>query len=63
MDEDEKRTIVLAAVEVGPDRKSRLSCATAFALSEQFGITMEEIGLICDEARIKISACQLGCFR
>ncbi len=63
MDKDEKRTIVLAAVESGSDHKSRLSCAAAFALSEKFGITLEEIGLICDEARVKISGCQLGCFR
>ncbi len=63
MDEDRKRDLVLAVAEVGADRKTRLSCAQACALSEQNGISLEEIGLICDRAGIKISACRLGCFK
>ncbi len=63
MEDHNKKTIVLAAAELGPDRKPTLSCAAAFALNRQFGISLDDIGHICDEAKIKISSCQLGCFR
>jgi hypothetical protein len=63
MDHDAKKSMILAAAEVGADRRARLSCAKAFALSKQYDISLEEIGLICDEAEIRISTCQLGCFK
>ncbi len=63
MDEDRKREMVLAAAEAGEDRKPRLSCAKAFTLCVEHGIPLQELGLICDRAGIKISACQLGCFK
>ncbi len=63
MDEERKREMVLAAAEVNGAGKPRLSCAKALALHEEHGIPLQEIGLICDRAGIKISACELGCFK
>lgn len=63
MDDDRKREMVLAAAEVGEDRKARLTCAQAFTICAEHGIALQELGLICDRAGIKISACQLGCFK
>ncbi len=63
MDDDGKRAMVLAAAEEGEDRKVRLSCAKALALCAEHGIAVQELGRICDRAGIKISACQLGCFK
>lgn len=40
----------------------RLPCAAAFRLAEAHGLTLREIGQACNEAKIKISTCQLGCF-
>ncbi|MBT9172150.1 MAG: hypothetical protein DDT21_00531 [Syntrophomonadaceae bacterium] len=40
----------------------RLSCAAAFRLAAAHGLPLREIGQACNEAKIKISACQLGCF-
>lgn len=41
---------------------SRLSCEKAHDLSRQLNMPLKEIGLLCNELKIKIAACQLGCF-
>ena len=61
MDEGEKRKIVRDAA-VGRDGRLRLACAAAFRLSRETGLSIKEIGNICEQDGIKITACQLGCF-
>lgn len=41
---------------------NRLSCGMAHKLVEETGFTLLEIGQACDELKIKIQNCQLGCF-
>jgi hypothetical protein len=41
---------------------NRLTCEQAHALAKELKVTLQEIGALCDELKIKISACQLGCF-
>ena len=41
---------------------NRLSCEKAHELSAALSIPLREIGALCNELKIKISACQLGCF-
>ncbi len=41
---------------------NRLSCEKAHELSSTLGVSLQEIGALCNELHIKISACQLGCF-
>jgi hypothetical protein len=41
---------------------NRLSCEKAHELSAALRIPLREIGALCNELKIKISACQLGCF-
>jgi hypothetical protein len=41
---------------------NRLSCARAHELVDELGTTLQEIGAVCNELKIKIAACQLGCF-
>ena len=41
---------------------NRLTCEHAHALAKALNVTLQEIGALCDELKIKISACQLGCF-
>jgi hypothetical protein len=52
---------IIAAIQAGTVN-NRLSCGKAHELSEALGIPLQEIGRICNELKIKISACQLGCF-
>ncbi len=41
---------------------NRLSCEKARELARDLNISLQEIGAICNELKIKIAACQLGCF-
>jgi hypothetical protein len=40
----------------------RLSCERAHELAKELKVPLGEIGSVCNELKIKITACQLGCF-
>jgi len=40
----------------------RISCAEARELAAELQIELSRMGALCDQAGIKISACELGCF-
>jgi hypothetical protein len=56
-----KQAVLDAASQL--EGKTKLACAEALALSEAFKVSPSEIGRICNENAIKISQCQLGCFK
>jgi len=53
--------VVRAATDINGRKK--LPCAEAFRLAEQFGVEKLEIRRVCDARNIRISNCQLGCFK
>jgi len=59
MTDEELLTKILSTAKSG-----RLTCADAHAIAEETGASLARIGKVCDLAvpRIKIAACQLGCF-
>lgn len=61
MDRQEKIAMVTEAARKEGYRL-KLACPRAFRLSAEHGITLREIGRICNEAGIAVSKCQLGCF-
>lgn len=46
--------------EVAPD--GAISCQEARELAEKLGIHPSQVGKVCNQANIKICACELGCF-
>ncbi len=42
---------------------NRLSCKKALELADKLGVPPKRIGDAANELKIKISACQLGCFK
>ncbi len=58
--EDLTKIIVEAAVEI--DGENKLFCAKAFQLAEKHSVSVKEIGECCNENKIKLARCQLGCF-
>ena len=46
--------------EVATD--SKITCTEARKLAEELKVNPSEIGKICDEAKLKIIGCELGCF-
>jgi hypothetical protein len=41
---------------------NRLSCEQAHEMVKTLSVSLQEIGSVCNELKIKITACQLGCF-
>ena len=40
-----------------------INCATIFSISNQHDVPLKKIGDLCNEVKIKIRNCQLGCFK
>lgn len=59
--EDICRAICSAAT--GPDGHKKLPCASALQIAADYKINPQEIGRLCNSLNIKISNCQLGCFK
>jgi len=52
-----KKAVVTAS------RNGGISCKAALTLAAKLGVTPKRIGDICNELKIKIHSCQLGCFK
>ncbi len=44
-------------------KDGRLSCTAARKLAEDLRVTPGEIGEACNQLKIKIHSCELGCFK
>ena len=55
-----QETIIEKLKELAPG--GRISCADARKLAERLDVEKAEIGKACDEAGIRVFACDLGCF-
>ena len=56
-----KRDKMIEAVHMA-SANNRLSCEKAHELAKELNTSLPEIGALCNELKIKIAACQLGCF-
>ncbi len=45
------------------DGKKTLPCKVALQLADELGLLPKAIREICDDAKVKIVGCQLGCFQ
>lgn len=55
-----KTKILDAAVE--REGRRRLPCKAAFTIAATNDVKLNDISAICEEEKIKITNCQLGCF-
>ena len=60
MEEKKKEKLTEHVLEVAVEK--RLSCKRIFEIAAEFDCLPAEIGKICNEHRIKIFGCQIGCF-
>ncbi len=44
------------------EKEGKISCSEARKIAEELKISYREVGRACDELKIKIVACELGCF-
>ena len=54
--------MVLQAVK-GAAVNSRLACREALELAKRLGVAPSEVGAAADTVGVKITGCQLGCFK
>lgn len=40
----------------------KLPCPVAFKIAKEMKVTPKEIGEVCNQLKIKVNSCQLGCF-
>lgn len=43
-------------------KKGQISCKAALSIAEELEVAPKQVGNIINELKIKIRACQLGCF-
>ncbi|MDA8234236.1 MAG: hypothetical protein M0Z31_05385 [Clostridia bacterium] len=61
MSENQINEKVLEAVSQAAE-EGKISCGKAEQLAEELGVKRLVIGQACDQLKIKIKGCQLGCF-
>ena len=61
MERDALKTALLQHVKEVNGRQT-LSCHRAHVVAEDLNVELQALGEVCDEERIKIINCQLGCF-
>jgi hypothetical protein len=59
--ESGKKSISQRLLQLSGDDK-RISCKAARKMAEEMGVGYGEVGDCCNELKIKIVACELGCF-
>ncbi|MBU8923368.1 MAG: hypothetical protein KOO63_16245 [Bacteroidales bacterium] len=59
----EKLTELIRESAIERDGKKVMPCPKAFMLAGEYGVSLKEIGECCNESDIRISNCQLGCFK
>ena len=62
MGNDESLTDIVKRAASERNGRMTLSCADAFRIAEEQQAALADIGQICNENKIKLVQCQLGCF-
>jgi len=60
--EQENREQIIALIKEQA-HDNRITCALARRVAEEMRVSPAVIGELCNELKIKICACELGCFR
>lgn len=59
---EEKRSMLLARIQEVA-HEGRLACARAHRLAAELGVSVPDVGWAADASKIRITRCQLGCFK
>jgi len=65
VDENKRKEMTRAVLAAAREENGRryLKCAEAWRLAGKFGVKPVEIGRLCQQHDVKVTACQLGLFR
>ncbi|NLV16419.1 MAG: hypothetical protein GXY50_04310 [Syntrophomonadaceae bacterium] len=59
-DQEKREKITILLKERSQDGK--MSCTVARQIAEEIKVPYRQVGDLCNELKIKITACELGCF-
>lgn len=57
---DNKKELIEKLKEMFPS--GRISCTEARKAAEKLNVKLGDMGELCDDAKLKIHSCELGCF-
>ncbi len=60
--EDEKLAEAVLKAAYEDEGRTKLACKDALRLASEHGVEPISVGRICDQKKIKLCKCQLGCF-
>ncbi|NLG33240.1 MAG: hypothetical protein GX550_06935 [Syntrophomonadaceae bacterium] len=59
--EQEKREMLISVLKER-SKEGKISCTVARQIAEAIKVPPQEVGELCNELKIKIAGCELGCF-
>ena len=59
----EDTSSAIAAKIQAAAKEGRIACKKALEIADQLGVPTRDVGRTADDLKIKIAACQLGCFK
>ncbi len=62
MSNHEEIAAAVRQVAIEEEGRTIIRCAQAFALARKAGVSIAEVGAVCEELDVRITQCQLGCF-
>lgn len=63
MDAREEAIVAVREAAVEVNGRNTLPCGEAFRIAHATNLDLMDIGAICNEEKIKLIECQLGCFK
>ena len=63
MDTDKVLRFVLDASFEDDRGVKNLACASAHKIADEHGVKLKDIGQVCDDNKVRLTGCQLGCFK
>ncbi|MGE5416137.1 MAG: hypothetical protein ACM3UZ_05120 [Acidobacteriota bacterium] len=57
----EKRDQIVEQLQKNAEN-GKISCTAARKMAEELKVSPRDVGAVCDELKIKIFSCELGCF-
>ncbi|MCD6328700.1 hypothetical protein J7M28_14275 [bacterium] len=63
MEDNDRLLMAIMEASYEQDDRRKLNCLDAFKIAEQIDVKLTDVSRICNQNKIRISKCQLGCFK
>jgi len=63
MEDTDRLLEAIMAASYEENGRRKLDCPDAFKIAEELGVKLADVSRVCNQNKIRISKCQLGCFK